>query len=99
LRRRADTLLELIITGNKSLHDIIKSIDDFLIGQNEVANFDLSDTSNSIRKMELGFYNLISSLESNGVTNAKDLTVFELYQRIDYYEEVNRKHRNKQNNS
>jgi hypothetical protein len=99
LHRRAETLLQIILTGNKSLHDTVKAIDEFLLSQNEVLNFDLKNSNNTIRKQELGFYNLISSLENNGVSNASELTVFEIYHRIEYYDDLHRKARMKQNNS
>lgn len=76
----------------------IKAIDDFILSQNEILNFDLSNNNNSVRKQEMGFYNLISSLENNGVQNAGDLSVFEIYQRIEYYDELHRKISAKQKN-
>lgn len=81
-------MLDLIITGNDSLYDIINAIDEFLISENECMNFDLDIDSNVINRQEKSMHNIIASLESNGVSNAKEMTVFEIYQRIEHYEKV-----------
>lgn len=84
-------MLDRIITGNTELDSVISAIDKFLISENQVMNFDLENSNNIVRTQEIAFHNLISSLENNGVSGASELTVFELYQRIEYYEDLHKK--------
>lgn len=62
-------------------------------------SFDLDLDGNIIHQQEIGMHNLIASLENNGVHNANQLTVFEIYQRIEYYKNLVKEIQKKQNNS
>lgn len=77
---------------------MIKAIDAFLISENESMNFDLDMDNNIVHQQEMSMYNIIASLENNGVSNAKQLTVFELYQRIEYYKKLVKEMQRKQRN-
>lgn len=77
---------------------MIKAIDAFLISENESMSFDLDTDTNIVHQQEIGMYNIIASLENNGVSNAKELTVFELYQRIEYYKKLVKEMQRKQRN-
>jgi hypothetical protein len=54
-------------------------------------NFDNTSPDYHIKKIEKGFEEVCASLEDNGVSNPKRLTVFEFYSRIEFYKKKHEK--------
>lgn len=50
-----------------------------------------NQTDNEVKKMDTYFENSCMALEANGVHDAKSLTVYEFYKRIDFYTPKNGK--------
>lgn len=76
----------MIITGSEKYNEIIKSIDEYLMSFHIPDVFDVRSSQNVIKSIDESFQSLCASLEANGTTGAADLTVFEFFSRIEYYE-------------
>lgn len=65
---------------------VVRSIDEYLIQLNRPKDFKLDNPENVLNNLDISFENLIAVLEESNVSNPKNLTVFEFYQRLQYYE-------------
>lgn len=73
----------------KYMAEIIKCSDYFL-ESNKPKNFNPYQ-ENDIIRMEQEFESMCTALEENGITNAKDMTVYEFYSRVKYFEKKSKK--------
>ena len=77
-------------TGDPSyLSEIIKYAD-YFIEANRPKDFN-PFAENCLIQMEQEFESMVAALSENGVVNASDLTVFEFYSRIKYFEKKSTK--------
>lgn len=60
-------------------------------------NFDNSDPDNYIKRMELSFENLCTALEELGVKDPAELSVFQFYNKITYFEKKKQKQEARRN--
>lgn len=87
MRRKAKLQCALIVSGDKAeTRNLIKQIDDWQLSLMAPKNFDSTDTDNYIKRIELSFENLCTSMEDLGVEKPWDLSVFQFYTRLTYFE-------------
>lgn len=85
--RKARLTCRLVYEGKtKETLDIIKQIDDWQLSLIAPKNFDSQDVDNYIKTIELSFEALIASMEDLGVERPEDLTIFQFYTRLTYFE-------------
>lgn len=65
---------------------VIDSVDEYLFQLSAPQEFNFSSENNILRELDLSFENLCACLEEAGIKEPKNLTVFELNQRVDYFE-------------
>lgn len=75
IKSRDKTILESVDVITKSQLDLITP-----------KNLNPGDTRNYIKTLELSLENVCTGLEEAGITNPKELTVFEFYAKIHYFE-------------
>ena len=72
------------------MSELIKYADYFL-EVNKPKDFAPYNSDNVLIAQEQEFESMVASLEENGVNNAGNLTVFEFYSRIKFYEKRSKK--------
>lgn len=71
---------------DKTLKESIDSITKLQLDLITPKNLNPADTKNYINTLEISFENICTSLEEAGVVNPKQLSVFEFYAKIRYFE-------------
>lgn len=84
--RKARLQAKYLKTRDKALLPLIKVITDEQLDLIKPKNLDPQDKNNFIAKIELSFEGLCTALEEMGISRPKDLTVFEFYAKIRYFE-------------
>jgi hypothetical protein len=86
LRKRSLLLLSLLTKGESSeVRKMIQDADNYQINLIDPKNFDSQDPENFLRKLEISFENLCTSLEELGVHEPHTLPVFRFYSKIQYF--------------
>jgi hypothetical protein len=86
LRKRSLLILSLITKGESSeVRKMIQRADDYQVNLIDPKNFDSADPENFLRRIEISFENLCTSLEELGVTAPHELPVFRFYSKIQYF--------------
>lgn len=70
--------------------EIVKHSEYFL-ESNKPKSFAPYDTNNELIRLEKEFENMSAALSENGIQNASELTVFEFYSRVGYFERKTKK--------
>ena len=76
--------------GDETVLTELYKIRDYFLGSMTPKNFDPFDSGNDIIKHDKEFEAMCSSMEEAGMNEAKNLTVFEFYSRIEYFEKKNK---------
>lgn len=63
----------------------LDELERYFVEQSNPANFDEDSPENDIYKMLSNFEALCSVLESNGVSNAANLTTLQFYSRLEFF--------------
>lgn len=64
---------------------------EWFLDHNKPKNFNPYNKENELIRHEQEFQSMCAALEENGVKDAKELTVFEFYSRISYYDKKSSK--------
>lgn len=87
MNRKARLQCQLILHGHKKeTLDLIQQIEQWQLALIAPKNFDSTDVDNYIKKIELSFEGLCTSMEELGVERPWELTVFQFYTRLTYFE-------------
>jgi hypothetical protein len=87
MNRKARLQLSLIINGhNARTQELIDQVERWQLALIAPKNFDSMDTDNYIKRIELSFESLCTSMEELGVASPGDLTVFQFYTKLTYFE-------------
>lgn len=78
------------MTGDVELLSEIVKYSDYFLEANKPKDFN-PYTENVLIVMEQEFESMAAALGENGVTNASELTIFEFYSRIKYFEKKSKK--------
>lgn len=77
--------IEYETTGDVALIPELNRYADYFVEANKPKDFN-PFTENCLIKMEQEFESMAAALAENGIVNATDLTVFEFYSRVKYFE-------------
>lgn len=78
------------LTGDVALLSEIVKYADYFLEANKPKDFN-PFTENCLIQMESEFESMVAALGENGIVNASELTVFEFYSRIKYFEKKSKK--------
>ena len=73
---------------------VVQSVNEYIFGINKPKDYRADNPENILFEMDRSFENLCASLEEVGIASPKKLTVFEFYQRVDYFETKRRNSKN-----
>lgn len=79
--------------GNTEVLPELLKIKDYFTGTIQPKNFDPFNPGNDLMKHEKDFESVCSSLEEAGIKDAKRMTVFEFYSRLEYFEKKGTKNK------
>lgn len=68
------------------IQELIKNVEDWQLSLMTPKNFDNNDVDNYIRRIELSFEALCASIEDLGVARPGELTIFQFYNKLLYFE-------------
>lgn len=93
-----------ILAINKAVQDeddvesknLIQELDRFFIDESKPMDFDSDSPDNAALLMDANFEALCAILESNGVTNAANLTTLQFYLRIEHFKKINQSYKRPQ---
>jgi hypothetical protein len=92
LQRKTKAVCRLVYNGrDEATESLIKQIDNWQIAQIAPKNYNENDVDNYVKRMELSFESLCASMEDLGVQNVADLTIFQFYTRVIYFEKKKQK--------
>lgn len=92
MNRKARLQCQAIINGNKKeTLDHIQQIENWQLALIVPKNFDSTDVDNYIKKIELSFEGLCTSMEELGVAKPWELSVVQFYTRLTYFEKKKQK--------
>jgi hypothetical protein len=87
MNRKARLQLSLITKGHDPrVIELIQQVENWQLALIAPKNFDSTDVDNYIKRLELSFESLVTSMEELGVTKPGDLTVFQFYTKLTYFE-------------
>lgn len=69
---------------------MIKQISEYQLALMTPKDLNPSSVNNYVKKIEVSFENLCTSLEEAGVRDPRALTMFQFYSKIDYFESKRR---------
>lgn len=85
-RRKAIAQIRLIRgEADRAIESLIRDVDEFQISFITPKNFHYTDPENFIKKLELSFEHLCTTLEELGVNRPQDLSTFSFYSKIAYF--------------
>lgn len=82
--------LKFLRTEDDKLIPHINEFTDYQIERMTPTDFNESSQANKVRAIEASFETLCTNLEELGVSNPKQLTVFEFYSKIRYFKAKNK---------
>jgi hypothetical protein len=87
MNRKARLQLSLIINGyNARTVELIQQVENWQLALIAPKNFDSADVDNYVKRLELSFESLCTSMEELGVVTPGELTVFQFYTKLTYFE-------------
>lgn len=80
-------LIRQLINGevDPGIYKMIRDVDEYQIGFITPKDFDQSSPDYFIKKMELSFEHLCTSMEELGIDKPQELSVFSFYSKIQYF--------------
>lgn len=86
LARKVRLQCRYLVTGDKDTLEQIAQVDNWQVAQALPKNFDSTDVDNYIKRIEISFESLCTSMEELGVAKPGDLSVFQFYTKLTYFE-------------
>lgn len=90
LKKYLQARIEFELTGDVSLVSELNRYADYFLEANKPKDFN-PFVENCLIQMEQEFESMAAALGENGIQNASELTVFEFYSRISYFDKKSKK--------
>lgn len=91
-------MIESIVADSKKDYEerdkkekVCQNIDEYILSINPPNDFRANSDENVVRGMELSFEKLCASMEEAGIKSPKNLTTFEFYSRLDFFQDKKKK--------
>lgn len=91
LRNYLKDRIEFELTGDPELIPRLISYRDFFLESSAPKSFNPFNSNNDLVQLDQQFESMAAALEENGIANVSELTIFEFYSRVKYFEKRSKK--------